>query len=98
MVRRRRWARRGRRAFVHPTEREQRMSLFDMAGKVAVITGSTRRPRRAIAERMAGHGAKVVVSPRKQDVCDQVTTEVNGKFGGGAAVAIAANISSKKNL
>src|ERR1700736_1374943 len=74
------------------------MSLFDMSGKGAVITGSTRGIGRAIAERMAEHGAKVVVSSRKQDVCDQVTKEINEKFGKGTAVAIAANISSKENL
>src|SRR5207253_6054943 len=74
------------------------MSLFDMAGKVAVITGSTRGIGRAIAERMAEHGAKVVISSRKQDVCDAVTREINQKFGNGTAIAIAANISSKENL
>ncbi|MDB5500721.1 MAG: short-chain dehydrogenase [Tardiphaga sp.] len=74
------------------------MTLFDMTGKVAVITGSTRGIGRAIAERMAEHGAKVVVSSRKQDVCDQVTKEINDKFGKDTAVAIAANISSKENL
>jgi NAD(P)-dependent dehydrogenase (short-subunit alcohol dehydrogenase family) len=74
------------------------MSLFDMSGKVAVITGSTRGIGRAIAERMAEHGAKVVISSRKQDVCDQVTKEINDKFGKGTAVSIAANISSKENL
>src|SRR5258708_22112021 len=78
--------------------REKRMTLFDMSGKVAVITGSTRGIGRAIAERMAEHGAKVVISSRKQDVCDQVSKEVNDKFGKGTAVAIAANISSKQNL
>lgn len=74
------------------------MTLFDMTGKVAVITGSTRGIGRAIAERMAEHGAKVVISSRKQDVCDEVAKEVNDKFGKGTAVAIAANISSKENL
>jgi NAD(P)-dependent dehydrogenase (short-subunit alcohol dehydrogenase family) len=74
------------------------MTLFDMSGKVAVITGSTRGIGRAIAERMAEHGAKVVVSSRKQDVCDAVTKEINDKFGKATAVAIAANISSKENL
>jgi NAD(P)-dependent dehydrogenase (short-subunit alcohol dehydrogenase family) len=74
------------------------MTLFDMTGKVAVITGSTRGIGRAIAERMAEHGAKVVISSRKQDVCDSVAKEINDKFGKGKAVAIAANISSKENL
>ena len=74
------------------------MSLFDIMGKVAVITGSTKGIGRAIAERMAEHGAKVVVSSRKQDVCDAVTTEINDRFGKGTAISIAANISSKENL
>lgn len=74
------------------------MSLFDMSGKVAVITGSTRGIGRAIAERMAEHGAKVVISSRKQDVCDQVSQEINDKFGKGTSVAIAASISNKENL
>jgi NAD(P)-dependent dehydrogenase (short-subunit alcohol dehydrogenase family) len=74
------------------------MNLFDMTGKTAVITGSTRGIGRAIAERMAEHGAKVVISSRKQDVCDEVAKEINARFGEGTAVAIAANISSKDNL
>src|SRR5437868_5603977 len=74
------------------------MSLFDMKGKVAVITGSTRGIGLAIAERMAEHGAKVVISSRKADVCDQVAKSINDEFGKGTAVAIAANISSKENL
>ena len=74
------------------------MTLFDMSGKVAVITGSTRGIGRAIAERMAEHGARVVISSRKQDVCDQVAKEINDKYGKGRAVAIPANISSKENL
>src|SRR6202050_5456864 len=77
--------------------RERNMSLFDMKGKVAVITGSTKGIGKAIAERMAEHGAKVVISSRKQDVCDLVTKEINDRFGKGTAVAIAANISSKEN-
>src|SRR5471030_3204741 len=77
---------------------ERHMTLFDMKGKVAVITGSTKGIGRAIAERMAEHGAKVVISSRKQDVCDQVTKEINDKWGKGTAASIAANISSKENL
>src|SRR5207237_9751964 len=63
-----------------------------------VITGSTRGIGRAIAEGMAEHGAKVVISSRKQDVCDEVTKEINEKYGKGTAASIAANISSKENL
>jgi NAD(P)-dependent dehydrogenase (short-subunit alcohol dehydrogenase family) len=74
------------------------MSLFDMKGKVAVITGSTKGIGKAIAERMAEHGAKVVISSRKADVCEAVAKEINHKHGKGMAVAIPANISSKENL
>ena len=75
------------------------MTLFDMTGKVAVITGSTRGIGRAIAERMAEHGAKVVISSRKQDVCDAggQGDQRQGRQGQ-AALAVAANISTKENL
>jgi 3-oxoacyl-ACP reductase-like protein len=63
--------------FKHRNIRERNMTLFDMKGKVAVITGSTRGIGRAIAERMAEHGAKVVISSRKADVCEQVAKEIN---------------------
>lgn len=74
------------------------MTLFDMKGKVAVITGSTRGIGRATAERMAEHGAKVVISSRKSDACDRVAREINDRFGAGTALSIAANISSKEDL
>ena len=41
---------------------ETPMSLFDLSGKVAIITGSSRGIGRAIAVRMAEQGAKVVIS------------------------------------
>lgn len=74
------------------------MSLFDMTGKVAVITGSTRGIGRAIAEEMAEQGARVVISSRKQDACDAVAAEINARFGAGVATPIAASISSKDAL
>jgi NAD(P)-dependent dehydrogenase (short-subunit alcohol dehydrogenase family) len=74
------------------------MTLFDMTGKVAVVTGSSRGIGRAIAERMAEHGAKVVISSRKQQACDAVAKAINDKAGKQVAVAIAANISTKDDL
>ncbi len=74
------------------------MSLFDMTGQVALITGSSRGIGKAIAEEMAVQGAKVVISSRKQDACDEVAAELNAKHGAGTAIAVAANISSKEAL
>ena len=47
---------------------------------------------------MAEHGAKVVISSRKQDVCEQVTKEINDKFGAGTRGRDRGQISSKENL
>ena len=74
------------------------MSLFDLTGKVAIVTGSSRGIGRAIVERMAEQGAKVVVSSRKIEACREVASAINTKFGDGRAAAIAANISSKEQL
>ena len=74
------------------------MSLFDCTGKVAVITGSSRGIGRAIAEELAAHGAKVVISSRKQDACEEVASAINDKHGEGTAIAIAASISEKEAL
>ncbi|MGZ5184654.1 MAG: SDR family NAD(P)-dependent oxidoreductase [Caldimonas sp.] len=74
------------------------MSLFDMTGKVVVITGSSRGIGKAIAEEMAVHGARVVISSRKQDACDAVAAAIDARHGAGTALSVPANISSKESL
>jgi NAD(P)-dependent dehydrogenase (short-subunit alcohol dehydrogenase family) len=74
------------------------MSLFDMSGQVAIITGSSRGIGRAIAEEMAAQGAKVVISSRKIDACEETAAAINTAHGDGTAIAVAANISSKEEL
>ena len=74
------------------------MNLFSLDGQVAIITGSSRGIGRAIALRMAEHGAKVVVSSRKVAACEEVVKTIQDKYGKDRAIAIAANISSKDDL
>ena len=74
------------------------MSLFDLTGKVAVITGSSRGIGRAIALRMAEQGARVVVSSRKREACDAVVAEIEAAHGPGRAIAVPASISVKDDL
>jgi NAD(P)-dependent dehydrogenase (short-subunit alcohol dehydrogenase family) len=55
--------------------------LFDLTGKVAIVTGSTKGIGRAMVEGLAGAGASVVVSSRKQELCDLVAKEVEAATG-----------------
>ena len=72
------------------------MSLFDLTGKVALVTGSTKGIGKAIVKRMAEQGAKVVVSSRNQELCNEVATEINDS--GGVATGISCNINYAEQL
>ena len=75
-------------------------SLFDMTGQVALITGSSKGIGRAIAHEMARQGARVVISSRKAEVCDEVAAAINADLEGqpGEAVSIPAHIGHKEEL
>jgi NAD(P)-dependent dehydrogenase (short-subunit alcohol dehydrogenase family) len=75
----------------------QPSGLFDLTGKCAVITGSSRGIGRAIAERMAEQGARVVISSRKAEACEEAAAAINAARPG-HAVAVPANISAKEDL
>jgi NAD(P)-dependent dehydrogenase (short-subunit alcohol dehydrogenase family) len=74
------------------------MNLFDLTGKVALVTGSTKGIGEAIVHRLAEHGAKVVVSSRKADACEKVAADINKERGKEMAAPIPANINYKEQL
>lgn len=70
--------------------------MFDLTGQVAVITGSSRGIGRAIAQAMAGAGARVVVSSRKPAACDSVVESI--RAAGGEAIAVPCNVAERSQL
>ncbi|MBA9005339.1 SDR family NAD(P)-dependent oxidoreductase [Thermomonospora cellulosilytica] len=69
---------------------ERLRSLFDLTGRVAIITGGTRGIGRAVAEGFVAAGASVVVASRKADACAE--TEAHLKAMGGAALGVPAHL------
>ena len=76
------------------------MSLFDLSGKIAVVTGATKGIGRGVIERLAEHGARVVASSRDQAACDEVAAQLNETYGGGEQIAcgIACDIDSLEQI
>ena len=72
--------------------------LFDLTGKVALTTGSSIGMGRALAEGLAIAGAKVVISSRKLNVCEETAAEINELCGDERAIALACNIGYKDQL
>jgi NAD(P)-dependent dehydrogenase (short-subunit alcohol dehydrogenase family) len=72
------------------------MNPFDLTGKTAIVTGSSRGIGRSIAEHLAKAGARVIISSRKADACEGVAQAI--RTAGGDAIAIAANIGDKTQL
>ena len=73
------------------------MNQFDLTGKVAIITGSSRGIGRAIAEDFTDHGAKVVITSRNLGPCEEVAAAINAQHPG-AAIAVSSSLSSKESL
>ncbi len=65
-------------------------ALFDLNGKTALVTGASRGIGEAIARLLAAHGARVIVSSRKLDACEEVVASI--RSAGGQAEALAAHI------
>lgn len=73
-------------------------SLFDLSGKVAVITGATKGVGLGIARQMAAHGARLVVSSRDRQACDGLAQELENLHGKGVAKGFACDIDSLEQI
>jgi NAD(P)-dependent dehydrogenase (short-subunit alcohol dehydrogenase family) len=73
-----------------------KINLFDLTGKIALVTGASRGIGESIAKLLAQYGAHVIVSSRKIDACQHVVDEI--KQQGGSAQAIACHIGDMEQI
>lgn len=74
---------------------EIKYPTYDLTGKVAIITGSTRGLGYGMAKTLAHYGASVVITGRKQDVCDAVAAELAAE--GLSALGVATEVTKKED-
>ncbi len=72
--------------------------LFDLSGQVALVTGATKGIGLGIVNRLAEHGAYVVVSSRSQAECDARAAEINARFGDDRALGQVADLADRDSL
>lgn len=72
--------------------------MFDLTGKTALLTGASKGMGLAMAKALAGQGALVVISSRKQDQLDVAAAEINETTGRECAIGIAANVGYRDQL
>ena len=70
--------------------------LFDLTGKIALVTGASRGIGEAIAKLLAEQGAHTIVSSRRAESCDQVVADI--KAAGGSAETMACHIGNMDNI
>jgi NAD(P)-dependent dehydrogenase (short-subunit alcohol dehydrogenase family) len=71
-------------------------NMFDLTGKVAIVTGSSKGIGRAIVEALARAGSQVVVSSRKAEACEEVALALRKE--GKEAVAVACHVGRREEV
>ncbi|QEW20520.1 3-oxoacyl-[acyl-carrier-protein] reductase FabG [Marinibacterium anthonyi] len=73
-------------------------AMFDLTGKVALLTGASRGMGLAMATALADHGATVVISARKMDQLEAAAAQINAAVGADRAIPLACNVGHKDQL